>query len=47
VRTEPLTILDAGHNPHGVRASAAALTAAVKLSHPHSSKPAKSSKMAP
>ena len=25
VRTEPLTILDAGHNPHGVRASATAL----------------------
>ena len=36
VRTEPLTILDAGHNPHGVRASAAALTEAFKLSHLHS-----------
>ena len=35
VRTEPLTILDAGHNPHGVRASAAALTEAFKLSHLH------------
>ena len=35
VRTEPLTILDAGHNPHGVRASATALTEAFKLSHLH------------
>lgn len=35
VRTEPLVVLDAAHNPHGVRASAVAVKEAFGLSHVH------------